>query len=264
MRQVPVRDPHGTIVALAEPGLFASGDDPPPIPPAPPAPPATGTPAPGDPNERPRRPRSSLDEELNGHNNIVRNYGLVALAIVIALAAVFYLRWQQVRAVDAATETATATATATPWPVSTPTLPNAVVAYAAPDGVVVGALEAGRVYTMIARSGRAWVQIDVGTPDAPNIVWVKAEELFGSLLDATLVDAFSDLATPTALPTPTEIPYVPPPRPVYVPPPTPNWPAMPIVGRAESPDGVLICESRISQADAERCLAELLAQTTTP
>ena len=54
---------------------------------------------------------------------------------------------------------------ATPIPIVAPSaellLPRAVVAYAAPDGKVLGAIEPGRPYQLLARSGVAWVQLAI-------------------------------------------------------------------------------------------------------
>lgn len=73
-----------------------------------------------------------------------------------------------------------------------PGLPRALVAYAAPDGPVIGALEPGRPYRLVARSGLAWAQLDVAAPGEPvNLVWVRAEEL-----PELRALAVADLATP--------------------------------------------------------------------
>ena len=84
-------------------------------------------------------------------------------------------------------------------------LDRAVVAYSAPDGAVVGALEPGRAYTVTARLSTRWVQIDaVGG----GLIWVRSEAI---RLAPDLLAAAPDLATPTAIPptasfTPTTIP----------------------------------------------------------
>jgi hypothetical protein len=57
-------------------------------------------------------------------------------------------------------------------------LRRATVAYDAPGGTVVGALEPGRAYAVAARSGLAWVRLDVARPgEQANLVWVKAADL---------------------------------------------------------------------------------------
>jgi hypothetical protein len=66
----------------------------------------------------------------------------------------------------------------TPIPIVAPSaeqrLPRAVVAYTQPDGAVLGAIEPGRRYQLLARSGWAWVQLAV---DGSGRVWVRRDEL---------------------------------------------------------------------------------------
>jgi hypothetical protein len=99
-------------------------------------------------------------------------------------------------------------------------LPRATVAYDAPGGQVVGALEPGRGYRVVARSGLDWVQLDVaGNGEAPNLVWVAA----GAVPETQTVAGLADLAT--AAPTPTaQVVYVAaaPAAPAAAPPPSPR------------------------------------------
>jgi hypothetical protein len=76
------------------------------------------------------------------------------------------------------------------------TLERPVGAFAAPDGIYLGIIEAGRPYTPTARLGDAWTQIVAA---GSGRVWIKAAELAP---DASLID----LATPTARPLPTAPP----------------------------------------------------------
>lgn len=82
-------------------------------------------------------------------------------------------------------------------PQSTATLPPAArlqapaTAYSAPDGTIIGPIEAGREYRVLARSGAGWAQIDAAGSGA---VWVRAD----SSLD---VASAPDLATPVPPPT---------------------------------------------------------------
>jgi len=75
---------------------------------------------------------------------------------------------------------------ATPIPTVTssaePRLARAVVAYAAPGGKVLGAIEPGRGYALLARSGTAWVQLAI---DGSGRVWVRRDELEGVVDIAT-------------------------------------------------------------------------------
>lgn len=55
-------------------------------------------------------------------------------------------------------------------------MPRAVVAYDAPNGNPLGAIEGGRSFVVVASYGGAWLQIDV---DGSGRVWVRATELYG-------------------------------------------------------------------------------------
>ena len=61
-------------------------------------------------------------------------------------------------------------------------LVRAVVAYDAPDGEVLGAIEPGRPYQLVARSGAVWVQLAI---DGSGRVWVRRDELEGMMDVAT-------------------------------------------------------------------------------
>jgi hypothetical protein len=79
---------------------------------------------------------------------------------------------------------------ASPLPVGG--LQRAVVAYAAPDGAVIGPIEAGRAYTPTARLGLEWTQIDA---TGSGKVWIAARELQPD-------PALADLTPPTPIPQP--------------------------------------------------------------
>jgi hypothetical protein len=78
-------------------------------------------------------------------------------------------------------------------------LRRAVVAYDAPAGNVLGAIEQGRVYAVLARFGSDWLQADVS---GSGVVWLKADQVLD--LPAGLADL-----QPTSAPVVIE-------RPVYV------------------------------------------------
>jgi hypothetical protein len=61
-------------------------------------------------------------------------------------------------------------------------LVRAVVAYDAPDGKVLGAIEPGRPYQLVARSGAAWVQLAI---EGSGSVWVRRQDLEGVVDVAT-------------------------------------------------------------------------------
>lgn len=105
---------------------------------------------------------------------------------------------------------------ATDAPGQSARLDRAMVAYSAPEGDVIGAIEPGRAYTVTARLNTTWVQIDtVGG----GLVWVHADAI---RLAPSLIAAVPDLATPTARPTAAPPPIA---IPVYAPPPIVTTPA---------------------------------------
>lgn len=145
------------------------------------------------------RAGDALAATLHAHRD-----GLIYLSLlsVIAGAAWFArawpglsLAWERTTAPDPIVLIATPTpslprlpAPAAPAPAG-PTLPRATVAYAAPGGAVLGGLEPGRAYAVLARYGAAWLQIDAGS----GPVWVAASDA-GLTVDAAL----ADLAPPPA------------------------------------------------------------------
>lgn len=261
---IPPRGPDGKILP---PGV-----DPAPTPPsAPPAAPATAA--------DPLAGRRPLSEHLEPQAAAApqassrRTMGLVALATMLITVALIALAQSGPRtATPVATATPAVAAVAapstvaadahTPTPATTP-LPVAVIAYDAPAGSPIGALEPGRPYRPVARAGADWMQLEV---NGSGLLWVRAADLGPLAADppdtTPLPDAFPPTPTPSPTPVlPTATPWQPPP-----PVPTRDWSRQPCtsaeaVGRAESPDGVLLVESCISQADAERLLADLLAAT---
>lgn len=83
-------------------------------------------------------------------------------------------------------------------PTASAGLPHAIVAYAAPNGAVLGALEQGRSYRVVARAGTDWVQIDVAAAGtAPNLVWVAADEIPELAALAQLLDLATPVPTAT-------------------------------------------------------------------
>lgn len=111
-------------------------------------------------------------------------------------------------------------------------LPRAVVAYAAPDGAVLGSIEPGRPYTPTARLGDAWTRI---TAAGSGLVWVRASEL-------PAAPGLPDLATPT-------------------PPPPPPATAAPVVVVREAPPQPTQCATvRGGGVSIQRCGAAPLEQ----
>lgn len=69
------------------------------------------------------------------------------------------------------------------------TLARAVVAYDAPEGRVIGAIERGRSYALLARSGVDWLQADVS---GSGVVWLRSADVFD--LPTDLADLAPTLA----------------------------------------------------------------------
>jgi hypothetical protein len=87
-------------------------------------------------------------------------------------------------------------------------LPRAVVAYAAPDpdGDVLGAIDSGRSYEIVARNGPEWLQLRI---DGSGEVWIRRAELEGPDIAtpvptaAPIVVYVAPAAVATAAPEPT-------------------------------------------------------------
>ncbi len=133
---------------------------------------------------------------------------VVALTVILALLLVtLMLVWNSILVPTSVPVVLLATPTlgiargvASPHVVALPrALAHAAVAYAAPSGAVVGALEPGRAYAVTARSGMAWVQINVArSGETSNLVWVATADV----PEVDAVVALSDLATPAPTTTP--------------------------------------------------------------
>lgn len=167
---------------------------------------------------------------------------VAALAVVALLAlAVVALRGQ-------ASPAPAAAAVASEAPTGSPAarLPRAMLAYGAPDGAPMSALDSGRPYAVVGRSGDGWLQLDVGEPKP---VWVRA-------WDGAAFGAVPDLATPTPEPTATPVPYTP----AYVPLPDPAYVAPSPVPQATC-KAVILDGQEIGQA-CGYTQADLMATNT--
>jgi hypothetical protein len=107
---------------------------------------------------------------------------LLIAAGVVSLGRTLSARQEQRPVILVATATPSLQLLPTAVP-SGPVLPRAAVAYAAPGGLVLGALDQGRAYVPLARYGGAWLHIDAGS----GPVWVLASEA-GLPVDAALAD----------------------------------------------------------------------------
>lgn len=76
-------------------------------------------------------------------------------------------------------------------------LARAIIAYDAPDGNAIGGIEPGRTYTVVARSGIGWLQLDV---DGSGLVWTPADQV-----DGVDMSALADLEPPTPAPAPAPV-----------------------------------------------------------
>jgi hypothetical protein len=96
-----------------------------------------------------------------------------------------------------------------------PRLPRAIIAYAAPDGAALGAIEPGRAYAVREERPDGWRRLDVA---GSGEVWVRGWELDGAPPTPTA----TPVATATPLPTtpPPPLPAAPQ-APAWVPPPAP-------------------------------------------
>ncbi len=119
---------------------------------------------------------------------------LVILAILLALVG------RALGSSPAAAPTPPSTPPSTSTPIAQ--LDRAIVAYAAPGGAVLGAVEGGRPYDMVARAGDTWVQLQIDS----GLVWVSARDLdrpIGALRDlATAAPVLTHTSVPALLPTP--------------------------------------------------------------
>lgn len=99
------------------------------------------------------------------------------------------------------------TAAPAPSPSALPDRPGgslmqAVVAYAAPDGAVLGSIEPGRGFVPVGRYGGGWVQLDV---QGSGRVWVRRGEAPLDAMDMDVLATLPDLAPPpTATPAPAQ------------------------------------------------------------
>jgi hypothetical protein len=126
---------------------------------------------------------------------------------------------------------------------------HAVVAYDAPNGAPLGALDAATTYTPTGDLRDGWAQVDAS--GGAGRVWLRAADV-PAVPTAT--------AAPTATPEPTRPPV--PTRPAYQAPVAPQ-PCTPerVVGSATDPVTHIRVDSCLSQAEAERALGALLAAT---
>lgn len=138
----------------------------------------------------------------------------------------------------------TAVPLATPAAVAAAFPPNAlrgaVVAYDSPNGNVLGAIEAGRTYAILARYGSDWLQADV---DGSGVVWLRSADVLD--LPAGLADL-----QPTTAPVVVERPiYVSAPAPEQAAPtPPPAAPEMPLQQAAILDRGAWASQAATAQA----------------
>lgn len=98
------------------------------------------------------------------------------------------------RPAPAATVAAPPSPAVTPAPTAAAALPRSVVAFAAPNGDVLGPIDAGRAYSFTGRYGDGWVQIDAG--GASGRVWVRRADLAIDASDEQAIERTPDLAPP--------------------------------------------------------------------
>ena len=104
-------------------------------------------------------------------------------------------------AAPAAADDAAPQVTAAPTPTPAAALERSVVAYAAPHGATLGAIDAGQHYTAAARYGDSWTQIST---EASGLVWVQQGDV--QVQDHAALPDLKPLPTPTFIPQPVIIP----------------------------------------------------------
>jgi hypothetical protein len=181
------------------------------------------------------RPGSSISRENEGDKEAPRRPsrehlltaagiagGLIAAALLIALIGVTSPTAPALPARPAPTVAPTAAPVPTSAPPSAPPAARIVVAFAAPDGAVLGGFDAGREQlTIVGRYGDGWAQ--VRRADGSE-VWMRVSDLDQAGQDA--LATAPDLAPPTPRPAPAAVPVVVPPAPPQAPaPPVPATPA---------------------------------------
>ena len=116
-----------------------------------------------------------------------------ALVVLIILLVVVLVRAGSLAAAtpDPVIILGTSTPTAAPT-AQTVGLARAIIAYDAPGGNAIGGIEPGRQYTVVARAGIDWLQLDVA---GSGLVWTQIDQV-----DGVDVAALPDLAPPTAPP----------------------------------------------------------------
>lgn len=271
MREVPVRAADGTIAHFVDPHALE-------------APQASVKAAPDVPEEpAPRRARALRSDERTPLGDLLgpspapqqphpnRSFttgmaaGLIGALIVAGLVIASHAPPSApVASPTSARATANAPTSAARAPavsIAPPTLGRALVAYAAPDGGVVGALNADRVVTLTGVFGSDWVQLQ--TADSGSI-WVKRADLPSSLLDPLALAHLPDLAPPptaTVLPAPTLAPIARPIAPMPAPASTPAVDRAPASGC--TPDRVVAIVARGSTQVAS-CISLQDAQASLP
>lgn len=185
----PPRDDQGRIILNPVDSPAASGTTEDALSPHQPA--SFGRTAPTSPEQRPMSellgttpPRPSLSRR-----NLI---GIITLAVLVIVPLTVLV--MDIQTVPHPALPLTTHPTTTPTPVNL-VLSRAIVAWSAPDGAVLGALERDLPYQPLARSGPEWVQIKIDS----GLVWVQTADL-----GEPTAAALPDLATP--IPTPTPIP----------------------------------------------------------
>jgi hypothetical protein len=184
--------------------------------------------------------------------------GSSALALVLAVALVAALGARSPSAVASA---ATKAAPTPPLAVIVPTaailpdlptadgqrypvgaLPVALIAYDAPGGATIGAVEAGRAYRVIAQAeGGDWLQIAVSVGGQ---VWVRAADFGTSTI--VRVAQLRDLTPPTPQPTPAP----PPPQIAAAQIAADPQPAVPTIEPTPNADGMVVIEDSPGRYEA--------------
>ena len=184
---------------------------------------------PAEPQPRQPMPRPPIQQDGSGAGSKQTQRatiasGMVVLFVVLAVVSrLFIAPTGQFGALPTSAPAGVTAAPAYDWTTPTATTiayqtTHAAVAYAAPNGDVIGALEPGRGFVPVGRFGDEWVQLDVRDSGR---VWVKRADVSLDVGARSMLDTLPDLAPPTPAPTRTAVPTS---APVYVAPTLPPAP----------------------------------------
>lgn len=211
MHAIPVRGPDGLIVSFVDPNAIEEAEEP-----------ITEEQTTKE-NERSDVPRQSrairpgerkpmgdllgtpTEEKTQTSHSFTTGLAVGCVALLIAVALISLTR-SPAQETPVLPTIAPSTVSTTPVPaiaVAAPTIGRAIVAYAAPDGAVMGAIAPDRAITVTGTFGSDWMQIEAA---GSGRVWVHTVDVPSGLLDPAALAQLPNLAPPTATVAPTAVP----------------------------------------------------------